>query len=85
LASFPGGIGYPQGSNERFPVCFLHPADKEYLGILHLAAQESESAVEATLRRLLAEGQAISAALIRTLVQHEPGRPSPMWRSTQWI
>jgi hypothetical protein len=25
LASFPGGIGYPQGSNERFPVCFLHP------------------------------------------------------------
>ena len=24
LASFPGGIGYPQGSNERFPVCFLH-------------------------------------------------------------
>ena len=25
LASFPGGIDYPQGSNERFPVCFLHP------------------------------------------------------------
>jgi hypothetical protein len=25
LASFPGGIGYPQGSYERFPVCFLHP------------------------------------------------------------
>jgi hypothetical protein len=25
LASFPGGIGYPQGSFERFPVCFLHP------------------------------------------------------------
>jgi hypothetical protein len=25
LASFPGGIGYSQGSNERFPVCFLHP------------------------------------------------------------
>src|SRR5437667_10699129 len=25
LASFSGGIGYPQGSYERFPVCFLHP------------------------------------------------------------
>jgi len=25
LASFPGGIGYPQGSFKRFPVCFLHP------------------------------------------------------------
>jgi hypothetical protein len=25
LASLPGGIGYPQGSYERFPVCFLHP------------------------------------------------------------
>ena len=24
LASFPGGIGYPQGSYEGFPVCFLH-------------------------------------------------------------
>ena len=52
-------------------------ADKDYLGLLHLAAQESEAAVEATLRRLLAEGQPITAAAVQTCVQHEAAPAVP--------
>ena len=43
-------------------------ADREYLQILHLAAQQSESAVEEALRHLLKEGRAVSAAAVTTLL-----------------
>jgi hypothetical protein len=45
-------------------------ADKQYLALLHLAAQESEAAVEATVRRLLAEGQPLTVAAVQPCVQH---------------
>jgi len=47
-------------------------ADKEYLRLLHLAAQESETAVEATLRHLQTEGQPIQVATVETLLQQQP-------------
>src|SRR5262245_30679680 len=43
-------------------------ADKEYLRLLHLAAAESEAAVEATLRQWLAEGRPITAAAVKSVV-----------------
>jgi hypothetical protein len=46
-------------------------ADKEYLRLLHLAAQESEAAVEAALRCRLTAGQAISAAAIEIMVKQQ--------------
>jgi hypothetical protein len=52
-------------------------ADKEYLRILHVAAQESETAVEGTLRRLLAEDKPISASMVEKLVKHEPAPAIP--------
>jgi hypothetical protein len=52
-------------------------ADKEYLRILHLAAQESEAAVEAMLRRLLVEGQPLSATMVEKLVKQEPAQVIP--------
>jgi hypothetical protein len=39
-------------------------AAKEYLGILHLAARETESGVEAVLVRLLAEGRPLAAMAV---------------------
>jgi hypothetical protein len=50
-------------------------ADKEYLGILHLAAQESEAVVEATLRCLLTAGQPIVTAAVEALVK-QPAAPA---------
>jgi hypothetical protein len=50
-------------------------ADKEYLRLLHLAAQESETAVEATLRCLLTAGQPIVAEAVETLVK-QPTAPA---------
>jgi hypothetical protein len=52
-------------------------AVKEYLGILQLAARESETGVEATLRRLLTEGGSIKAARVEALVKHEPAPAVP--------
>jgi hypothetical protein len=47
-------------------------ADKEYLKILHLAAKESESHVEAALRELLTREQPISAAAVEALLTLAP-------------
>jgi hypothetical protein len=43
-------------------------ADKEYLAILHLAAKESESQVEAALQELLAREAPISAVAVQSLL-----------------
>ena len=47
-------------------------ADKEYLSILHLAAKESETQVEAALRELLTREQPISASAVKAML----GEPS---------
>ena len=52
-------------------------ADREYLGLLHLAAQESEAAVEALLRRLQIAGQPIATAAIETLVKQATAAAAP--------
>ena len=48
-----------------------HPqrCDKEYLGILYLAARQSETAVDEALRTLLANDQPITQAAVEALVQ----------------
>jgi len=46
-------------------------ADKQYLLLLQLAAQESEAAVEATLRRLLNAGQPLMAAAVKACLKRE--------------
>jgi hypothetical protein len=52
-------------------------AAKEYLRILHLAARESEVAVEAALLGLLEEGRPVhAAAVVERLRQQEPMRPA---------
>ena len=43
--------------------------DKEYLGILYLAARQSETAVDEALRTLLANDQPITQAAVESLVQ----------------
>jgi hypothetical protein len=48
-------------------------ADKEYLQILHLAAKESETQVEAALRELLTREQPIAATAVEVLL----GKSSP--------
>lgn len=50
-------------------------ADKEYLRLLHLAAQESETAVEATLRCLLTAGRPIVVDTVETAVK-QPAAPA---------
>ncbi|HTE19189.1 MAG TPA: IS21 family transposase, partial [Armatimonadota bacterium] len=50
-------------------------ADREYLGLLLLAARESEQGVDNALRLLLAEDRPISVAVIRELLQS--GRELP--------
>jgi hypothetical protein len=52
-------------------------ADKEYLQILHLAAQESETVVEATLRSLLAAGQPLVTAAVEILVKQSAAPAVP--------
>jgi len=52
-------------------------ADKEYLRLLHLAAQEGEAAVEATLRSWLTEGRPIAAAAVELSVKQEPAPTVP--------
>ncbi len=48
-----------------------HPkrCDQEYLGILYLAARQSETAVDEALRTLLASDQPITQAAVETMVQ----------------
>ena len=52
-----------------------HPQrrDKEYLGILYLAARQSETAVDEALRTLLANDQPITQAAVEALVQRGRG------------
>jgi hypothetical protein len=50
---------------ERIPA----RADKEYLQILHCAAQQSEELVNRALKKLVAEGALLSAAAVIALVQ----------------
>jgi Mu transposase-like protein len=52
-------------------------ADKEYLHLLHLAAQESEAAVEATLRCCLTAGQPITAVAVAIVVKQQAAPAVP--------
>ena len=61
-------------------------ASREYLKILHLAARQSESGVEAAIGRLLEEGQPIDAKVIKAIVKkgqtpdnavRDPSVPAP--------
>jgi hypothetical protein len=56
-------------------------ADKEYLRILHLAARQSESQVEAALRELLASEQPISASAVEVIL----GNTSPSTNTYQML
>jgi len=49
-------------------------ADKEYLTILHLAAKQSETQVEGSLRELLAREESISASSVETLLGNRTQR-----------
>lgn len=53
-------------------------ASREYLAILHLAARESESAVEGAIERLLEEGRAIDAASVKEIVQRADASSEPI-------
>jgi hypothetical protein len=55
-----------------------HPqrCDKEYLGILYLAARQSETAVDEALRTLLANDQPITQAAVEALVQRAEAVPA---------
>src|SRR5262249_57509034 len=53
-------------------------AAKEYLGILYLAARQSEAAVAAALRRLLAGGRALSGAAVAAGAPRRGRGRSPM-------
>ena len=52
-------------------LCESHPkrCDQEYLGILELAARQSETAVDEALRTLLASDQPVTQAAVETMVQ----------------
>jgi hypothetical protein len=56
-----------------------HPASghKEYLQILHLAARETETAVDDALRLLLDQGQPIVAETVKALVRSGQQVPPP--------
>ena len=51
-------------------------ADKEYLGILYLAARQSETAVDEALRTLLAGDQPLTKAAVEALVQRAEKVPA---------
>jgi len=51
-------------------------ADKEYLGILYLAARQSETAVDEALRTLLAGDQPLTKAAVEALVQRAEEVPA---------
>jgi len=68
----------------RFRMAFDHlkasdPArgHKQYLKILHLAASESETAVDECLRRMLDDGEPISAQAVETAVKAKPDLTPP--------
>jgi hypothetical protein len=52
-------------------------ADKAYLRLLHLAAQESEAAVEAALRWWLSKSQPITAAAVAIMVKQQTAPAVP--------
>ena len=51
-------------------------ADKAYLRLLHLAAKESESAVEAALRTLMDRNAALTEAAVRALLERPVDTPT---------
>ena len=51
------------------------PASREYLRILHLAARESETAVDEALRALIGEDEAITADAVEALVRSGQAPP----------
>ena len=55
-------------------------AAKEYLGILHLAARQSEAGVEAALARLLDAGGPLSASLVTAELRVVTTRCQRSWR-----
>jgi hypothetical protein len=89
LVRKPGAFAHYRYRQELFPSSVFRivydtlvsqdaaTADREYLRILHLAAQESETAVEAVLRRSLTEGQPIVAAVVEMLAKHDPAPAIP--------
>lgn len=51
-------------------------ADKEYLRILHIAAQDGEAVTESALRALLSKGEAITAESVRQLIAKHDQLPA---------
>ena len=51
-------------------------ASRQYLQILHLAAQESETLVDATLGRILGTDETLSAQRVEALVHESAGSDS---------
>jgi hypothetical protein len=49
---------------------------KEYLGILYLAARQSETAVDEALRTLLASDRPVSRAAVEEMIQREEKAPA---------
>lgn len=87
LVRKPGAFPQYRYRNDLFPTSRFraaydvlqrtHPgmADREYLGLLQLAAQETEQGVDDALRLLLAENRAVQVSGVRELLQS--GRELP--------
>ena len=83
LVRKPGAFENYQWHNDLFPSVRFRMAydelrehrparaSREYLKILHLAARQSESAVQAAIGRLLEEGQPIDAKVIKAIVKRD--------------
>ena len=83
LVRKPGAFENYQWHDDLFPsvrfrmaydeLCEHRPAraSREYLTILHLAARQSESAVQAAIGRLLEEGRPIESKAIKTIVEED--------------
>lgn len=60
---------------ERYP----RTAVKQYLKILHLAANAGEEKVHTALKRLLESGESVSAKKVEQLVAVQQSRPRSAW------
>jgi len=62
-------------------LCQRYPrtAVKQYLKILHLAANAGEEKVHTTLKQLLESGESISAKRVEQLVAMQQGAPRTRW------
>ena len=81
LVRKPGAFASYRHREDLFPTSVLrtaydnlrrhrpHAADKQYLRILHLAAKESQIAVEQAIRVLLARCEAVSIEGVEAIVQ----------------